>query len=174
MKNYIYLLVIILNVSCKTSYTGFNAVHFNNEEIFTIKTPANLEIKTLEVENTSPVFEASTNGSSTISKNNTFNSNEKSLIEHREVITKNNGYIYKKATVKEKLVTKMIQKKMKKVVANPTQPDGFNSLDGKLKIGIILLLVAIGLSILGLGGIGGLAALIGLVFVVLGLINMYG
>jgi hypothetical protein len=69
------------------------------------------------------------------------------------------------AKLKEKISTKNLKPK--------PNTDGFQSLDRNLKIGIVLIAIGLGLSILGLGQIGGLAALIGLVFLVLGLLNTY-
>ena len=79
----------------------------------------------------------------------------------------------KKQSFKEKIINKIVQKQLKKANTSSAQPDGFNNLDKNLKIGLILLAVAIGLSIIGLGGLAGLAGLIGLIFVVIGLINTY-
>ncbi|MES2796374.1 MAG: hypothetical protein V4683_10425 [Bacteroidota bacterium] len=96
------------------------------------------------------------------------------LIENKSVLkTVSNKVVTKKLTLKQKLVNRIVNKQIKKSNIANNSVDGFSSLDSKLKIGIILIAVAIGLSILGLGSLAGLAGLIGLIFLILGLVNTY-
>lgn len=80
-----------------------------------------------------------------------------------------------KLNLAQKLVLKKVTKQLAKAKTKlqPTDGGDFNSLDGNLKIGLILIGIGILLAIFGLGLIGGLAALIGLAFVILGLLNSY-
>lgn len=169
-----FSIFILLFSSCRSSYTGFNAFRPNPNAIKP-KTEQPTITQISKVENISDeVLIASVNPIKTsnsileklknIEKSKTVNES----VKPSTVVSKS-----EKLTFKEKLINKMVQKQIKKANMNPAQPDGFSNLDGKLKIGLILLAVAIGLSIIGLGGLGGLAGLIGLIFVVIGLLNMY-
>lgn len=80
-----------------------------------------------------------------------------------------------KPNLMQKIALKKISKQVAKAQAKiqPTDGKDFNNLDGNLKIGLILLGVALILAIFGLGLVAGIAALIALAFVILGLLNSY-
>lgn len=80
-----------------------------------------------------------------------------------------------KPNLVQKIALKKISKQVAKAQAKIQPIDGkdFNSLDGNLKIGLILLGVALILAIFGLGLVAGIAALIALAFVILGLLSSY-
>lgn len=102
---------------------------------------------------------------------------EKKVVRIQQLVAKAQSkgmapQITRKPTIVEKLVMKKVAKNMQKVRQQDDKQD-FNSLDGLLKIGLVLLGVALLLAIFGLGLIGGLAALVALGFIVLGLLNTY-
>lgn len=71
-----------------------------------------------------------------------------------------------KLKLKDKILLKVLNKKL-----NNEPHKGLNGLERNIRIGIILMAVGLGLSILGFGQIGSLAVLIGLVFLIIGLLN---
>ena len=173
MKNLVKfsMLVFILG-SCKSSYTGFNAYKGSSHNYKPkVEQPSITQLlKTEQIEN------QLTASVSNFSESNIMIEKLKTVESlHNNELKTVNKTIDKstKLTFKDRFVTKIVQKQIKKANLSATQPDGFSSLDGKLKIGLILLAVAVGLSIIGLGSLAGLAGLIGLIFVVIGLLNMY-
>lgn len=78
-----------------------------------------------------------------------------------------------KPNLVQKIALKKISKQVAKAQIQPTDGKDFNNLDGNLKIGLILLGVALILAIFGLGLVAGIAALIALAFVILGLLTSY-
>jgi hypothetical protein len=169
MKNIVkFIVIFICLASCKTNYTGFNTISGKSHQI---------KLKPIEVPNTpkvDPVYASNTNDylPNSVENETILLAEFSSKIDKANVKTENTTK--RKISFKEKVVTKLIEKKMAKTKSmNNNKPDGFNNLDGKLKIGLILLAVAIALSILGFGQLAGLAGLIGLIFLVIGLLNTY-
>lgn len=77
-------------------------------------------------------------------------------------------------TRKMNFVERVVLKKALKTVQKKaffTSYSSFHDWNQNLKIGVILLAIAIALSILGLSQIGGLAALVGLIFLIIGLVS---
>ncbi len=175
----IALLISLIFIGCtKSNYTGFNGYKATENNRITSQNNQKLtEIFTTNL--SGPKLEASLDNSlpeSTLSDHLMLAAENEQIVSYfsTKSNTKTVAYSNKKITFKEKLVNKFIAKKIMKSSNINAKPNGFNNLDGKLKIGIILLAVAIGLSILGFGQLSGLAALIGLIFLILGLVNTYG
>lgn len=71
------------------------------------------------------------------------------------------------------MVEKMLLKKIDKKIKNKVAPDEAKALNSNIRIGLILLLAAIVLSLIpGLWWLGSIAGVAGVVFIVIGLINM--
>ncbi|MFL0161560.1 hypothetical protein [Aquirufa salirivi] len=83
---------------------------------------------------------------------------KKELIHHKKAF---------KAQLKAQIKEYKAQAKKQKQAAGPS------SWDSKVKIGVILLIIGIILSIFGLGAIGAVSAFIGLIFVLLGLLHSF-
>ncbi len=168
-KYFIFGALTLLIFSCKSNYTGFNAYNGRFNAAYTTLPPVSklyanddVIIQKWQVASTADdmylprIIE-------------TQNIEEKAFVSKIKAV--NEVTLVKKVTFKEKVLTKIIDKKLKKSVL--VQPDGFQNLDNKLKIGLILLAVAVGLSILGFGSLAGLAGLVGLIFLIIGLLNTY-
>ncbi|MFC0184257.1 hypothetical protein ACFFJX_17680 [Pseudarcicella hirudinis] len=69
---------------------------------------------------------------------------------------------------------KSIIKNLEKKVSKMAKTNDFSDMDGTLKIGLILLAIAILLAIFGLGLISGIAGLVGIICTIIGLVNTYG
>lgn len=104
---------------------------------------------------------------------------EKKIAKINRILRETQQSSVSKQAHKPNLVQKIALKKISKQIAKaqakiqPTDGKDFNNLDGNLKIGLILLGVALILAIFGLGLVAGIAALIALAFVILGLLNSY-
>ncbi len=170
-KCILYLFLLIFFVACKTTYyTGIN----NPQKIAATKSNIRYDtkIKIPELKTTQPdlIFAASVS-------NENFETVDSKLDEHiskinlAENLKASETKIKKKLTFKEKLIGHIVQKRISNSNSSTTKPDGFSRLDKKIRVGLILLLVAIGLSIISLGGLGKLIGLIGLIFIILGLLN---
>ncbi|CAM3846073.1 hypothetical protein [Aquirufa aurantiipilula] len=83
---------------------------------------------------------------------------KKELIQHKKAF---------KAQLKAQIKEYKTQAKKQKQASSPS------SWDSKVKIGVILLIIGIILSIFGLGAIGAVSAFIGLIFVLLGLLHTF-
>ena len=177
MNRAFLLLLIFSSFSCKTTYTGFNGINLNVKanQLLTHHAFTILAKDDVANHNTSePIFVAS------IISESDKESNSK-LVKlgvtfkkaYQTNLTNTKLSVSKKNSFKEKLITKALQRKLSKVISKPSQPDGFSHLDNKLKIGIILLLVALLLSAISLHGLAGLAGLVGLIFIIFGLLNTY-
>ncbi|AWL09783.1 hypothetical protein G9H64_06700 [Aquirufa nivalisilvae] len=83
---------------------------------------------------------------------------KKELIQHKKAF---------KAQLKTQIKEYKAQAKKQKQASSPS------SWDSKVKIGVILLIIGIILSIFGLGAIGAVSAFIGLIFVLLGLLHTF-
>lgn len=78
----------------------------------------------------------------------------------------------KRLNVVQKVVLNKALRTMQKAKSQDDIKD-FHDLDGRLKIGVLLLGVALILALFGLGLIAGIAGLVALCFIVLGLMGMY-
>jgi hypothetical protein len=85
---------------------------------------------------------------------------------------KNGVVATKQLSLVQKVALNKVLRSMQKVKGNDDVKD-FHDLDGRLKIGILLLGIALILALFGLGLIAGIAGLIALCFIVLGLMGMY-
>ncbi len=181
MRTLIIILIVFVGVSsCKrppiTSEIILKGNQLHQRKLSNVlPTVSNLD--EIQAEKEGPVFASSYDNSAMIE------SKKADLIAKLEYLAKNDKSAVNtnkkaagantKLSFKEKVSIKLATKLVKKAPVNTNTTRGFDDLNNNLKIGIILLGVAIVLSILSLGTLAGLAGLIGLIFLVLGLLNMY-
>lgn len=179
-----FLLALMLMTSCSSSkHFSFQAVPYQrvftkNEQVILPKIAADsLQQEKQHIEQeiavASPVFMASlsTKEERGIILANNFH---RKLAQAKLVLSKQESLHELSTTRKMNFVERVVLKKALKTVQKKaffTSYSSFHDWNQNLKIGVILLAIAIALSILGLPQIGGLAALVGLIFLIIGLVS---
>ncbi|RXK49876.1 putative periplasmic lipoprotein [Aquirufa rosea] len=175
MKKNLFVLALSLFIaSC--SYKGayfavYQQTHHADSKVIT--NPVKVEEPTLLVsqsneitEEIAPVQANTPEEAKLISELTSLNQEVKSMkhMEKKELIQHKKEF---KARLKSQIKEYKAQAKKQKQAA------GASSWDSKVKIGVILLIIGIILSIFGLGAIGAVSAFIGLIFVLLGLLHTF-